>query len=432
MWKFIGAVLRLEYPDSFGDADRSAILNFVGKFQQLTAPVMAKGAEDTAFYVYNRLVSLNEVGGDPGRFGESPEAVHQWLRDRQQNWAGSLSPLSTHDTKRSEDVRARIDVLSEMADEWWQCVARWRLLNGALRRSANGSAAPDSNDEYLIYQTLIGAWPMDLADSMVKPDFVRRIQEYTLKAIREAKVNSSWTEPNSEYENRVADFIADVLSAEKSGAFLRDLRLLQRHVSELGRFNSMSQTLLRLTAPGVPDSYQGAELWDLSLVDPDNRRQIDYERRRNCLANLIHRFDETPVLARELLKSSEDGWVKLFLTWRALDARSKHPKLFSSGEYLPVEVKGPRHENLFSFLRHENGNWALAVVPRLTASLRPLGKLPIGDEIWAGTELIFPSEAQKTEWKDQLTGSRFMPAANIKASAILADFPAALLLSGGL
>ncbi len=279
-------MLLLHYPEAATEADRAEQRRFVGKFQQVTAPVTAKGIEDTAFYVYNRLASLNEVGGDPGRFGLPPAEVHRFLHDRQASWPWSLSPLSTHDTKRGEDVRARLNVLSEIPDEWKAHLSRWRLLNEPQRVQAEDELAPDANEQYLLYQTLLGAWPLEPYTAEVYADFVRRVQAYMLKAVHEAKVHTSWINPNKAYDDGVQEFVARILDEGRSQPFLDDFREFQRRISHYGLFNGLSQTLLRIAAPGVPDTYQGTELWDFSLVDPDNRRPVDYGRRREMLAAL--------------------------------------------------------------------------------------------------------------------------------------------------
>ncbi len=293
LFTFVRDMLLLHYPETASEADRAEQRRFVGKFQQVTAPVTAKGIEDTAFYIYNRLASLNEVGGDPGRFGLPPKEVHGFLRDRQAAWPWSLSPLSTHDTKRGEDVRARLNVLSEVPDEWKGRLGRWRMMNEAQRVQAEDELAPDPNEQYLLYQTLLGAWPLDPCSAEDRAEFVRRVQAYMLKAVHEAKVHTSWINPNKAYDDGVQEFVARLLDEGRSKAFLEDFREFERRISHCGLFNSLSQTLLRLTAPGVPDTYQGTELWDFSLVDPDNRRPVDYERRRKMLESLRRAWTAT-------------------------------------------------------------------------------------------------------------------------------------------
>jgi (1->4)-alpha-D-glucan 1-alpha-D-glucosylmutase len=265
---------------------------------------MAKGFEDTALYLYARLISLNEVGGEPTKFGRPPAELHHYLKARGEGYPGGMSPLSTHDTKRSEDIRARIDVLSELPDEWAAHAARWMELNRPHKTDVgDGQLALDANEEYFLYQTLIGAWPVEGLTADNRADFVGRIQAYLNKALHEAKLHTSWINPSPEYDAAAGQFVARVLDPDRAGEFLRDFEPFQRRVSYWGMFNSLAQTLLRCTAPGVPDTYQGTELWDYSLVDPDNRRPVDYDLRARLLAELDHQAADDPAgLARELVE----------------------------------------------------------------------------------------------------------------------------------
>jgi len=387
VFHFIRDAVLQRYPSTFTADDRAAQLAFAGRFQQLTAPVTAKGIEDTAFYLANRFVSLNEVGGEPSRFGISPDALHRYFADRQASWPHALSALSTHDTKRSEDVRARLNVLSEIPDEWRRHVESWWKLNEPLRQRIGDLVAPDPNDEYLIYQTLVGAWPLDDLD--VRSSFVKRIQAYLQKAMREAKVFTSWTNPNEEYEQAVSDFIAGLFDLRRSGSFLASIRPFVRRVSRPGLVNSLAQTLLRLTAPGVPDTYQGTELWDFSLVDPDNRRPVDYDSRRAALADLRQRIeragDDRRPLATELRQSLDDGRAKLYVTTLALHVHRANPGLFSAGEYLPLRATGVRAEHLFAFARRAGDRTAVALLPRLIATTLS------GQTAWDDTSVQLPS-----------------------------------------
>ena len=351
-------MLLLHYPEAATESERAEQRRFVGKFQQVTAPVTAKGIEDTAFYVYNRLASLNEVGGDPGRFGLPPAEVHRFLHDRQASWPWSLSPLSTHDTKRGEDVRARLNVLSEIPDEWKAHLSRWRLRNEPQRVQADDELAPDANEQYLLYQTLLGAWPPEPYTAEVYADFVRRVQAYMLKAVHEAKVHTSWINPNKAYDDGVQEFVARVLDEGRSQPFLDDFREFQRRISHYGLFNGLAQTLLRIAAPGVPDTYQGTELWDFSLVDPDNRRPVDYGRREEMLGALKARMagGDRRELARELVAAKEDGRVKLYVTHLALQCRRENPGLFADGAYTPLEAEGTRAVNVFGFARRRTAD----------------------------------------------------------------------------
>lgn len=423
----------------FGGEDlREQQRHFAGKFQQVTAPVTAKGIEDTAFYVYSRLVSLNEVGGSPDHFGHPPEYVHQYLAERQARWPYALSCLSTHDTKRSEDVRARINVLSEIPDQWWSAVSRWSRLNEPHRRRLADLQVPDANEELLLYQTLIGAWPQEPHAAEEYSTFIKRIQAYMEKALREAKVHTSWTNPNSEYDKAVADFVSQVLDEQVNASFLQDFRTFQRRINHFGVLNSLSQTLIRLTAPGAPDTYQGTELFDYSLVDPDNRRAVDYPRRREMLAELKAGVEsagaDLPTFLRELVQTREDGSCKLLVTWRTLWARKENPGLFTRGEYVPLEPAGAKADNVFAFARRLDNRMAIVAVPRLITHLVPsVGDLPVGREIWQGTRLNLPKLAPSTRFtnvftRQTVTAGQIEDRSSIPVADLLSSFPVALLL----
>jgi (1->4)-alpha-D-glucan 1-alpha-D-glucosylmutase len=413
---------------------RAEWVEFAGRFQQLTAPVTAKGIEDTAFYIYNRFVSLNEVGGEPSRFGVSPEDLHAYLADRRRRWPYAMSALSTHDTKRSEDVRARLNVLSEMPDEWARHVRRWGEVNARHRRDLPRGPAPDRNEEYLIYQTLLGAWPLEPWSAAEYDAFVGRVQAYLVKAMREAKVRTSWTDPDAGHEQAVQDFVAALLDETRSGEFLADLRPLRQRVSHLGLINSLAQTLLRLAAPGVPDTYQGTELWDFSLVDPDNRRPVDYGKRREMLESLQRRIsaagDDLAPLARELFASKEDGRAKLLVTTRTLALRRAHPGLFSEGEYAPLRAAGSHARHVFALARRHGGRSAVVVVPRLIATLSGDARdVPTGPGAWGDTRLVLPGDADAA-LRDAFTGRRPTRRGDgsVALADVLADFPVALLV----
>jgi len=439
VFAFIRDMLLLQFPESFGEEDRAEQRRFAGKFQQVTAPVTAKGVEDTAFYVYNRLVSLNEVGGDPGRFGVRPEAVHAYNRARQARWPYALSPLSTHDTKRSEDVRARINVLSEMPEKWETCLERWSRLNEAHRITVEDLTVPDANEEYLLYQTLVGAWPIEADSSAGSAEFVRRMQDYLLKALHEAKVHTSWINPNPDYDNAVVVFLGRILDEGTNRTFLDDFRAFQRQISHFGLFNSLAQTLLKLAAPGVPDTYQGTELWDFSLVDPDNRRPVDYARRRQMLEDLrsaaLAAGGDFRELARRLVATKEDGRIKLYLTDRVLHCRRDHPGLLSAGEYLPIAADGAKAGHVFAFARRAHDQWALVAVPRLVARLAPdTTRPPVGDAVWEDTRLILSETDPAVRWYNVFTGELLVPTDRggqlaFTAADVFAHFPVALFLS---
>jgi (1->4)-alpha-D-glucan 1-alpha-D-glucosylmutase len=430
LFDFLRYALLLKSPPSFSDEDREELRRFVGKFQQVTAPVTAKGIEDTAFYVYNRLVSLNEVGGDPSRFGQNPEALHAWFADRQKHWPYAMSPLSTHDTKRSEDVRARINVLSEMPNEWREAVGRWSKINEPHLKASGGALHPDLNTAYLLYQTLIGAWPLGTPSAEEHAEFVKRIQQYMEKAIHEAKVHTSWLFPNAEYDEAVREYVEGVLDREANKAFSDDFVPFQARISQLGMINSLAQTLVRIAAPGVPDTYQGTEFWDLSLVDPDNRRPVDYEKRRASLTELKTAAEkDASSLSKQLLETRDDGRIKLYLTWKAMQTRHDHEGLFTHGEYVPIAVKGSRAEHVFAFARRHGEARALVVIPRLVAKL--LGDrqgMPVGPEVWGDTQLDL-SGIEGT-WRNVLTGEKLAPEGNsLAAASVFSTLPIALFVS---
>jgi (1->4)-alpha-D-glucan 1-alpha-D-glucosylmutase len=438
IFDFVRDMLLLRYPESATEADRAEQRQFVGKFQQVTGPVMAKGAEDTAFYVYNRLVSLNEVGGDPDRYGVTPGEFHDYNQERQAHWPHALSATTTHDTKRSEDVRARINVLSEMPVEWRAALARWSRLNRRHRLEQGGLVAPDRNDEYLFYQTLVGAWPLGREGDRPEPAFIERIRQYMQKAIREAKVHSSWINPNPVYDEAVARFVGAVLDDKTNGRFVQDFRTFQKRVSHYGLFNSLGQVLLKIAAPGVPDIYRGTELWDLSLVDPDNRRPVDYELRQQLLRQLEERAEGNLVeLVRELVGSREDGRIKLYVTWRALHCRRDHPGLFTIGEYLPAPVPGPLGEHVCAFVRHQEAEWAVAVAPRLLTRLVPdTGSLPQGPDVWQDAVVTLPGVRPGLPLRNVFTGEMLVPEEHgghlcLRLADILGRFPVALLVARG-
>ncbi|HEX2190795.1 MAG TPA: malto-oligosyltrehalose synthase [Longimicrobiaceae bacterium] len=436
LFDFVRSVLLLEWPDGLDEAAREEHARFVMKFQQLTGPVMAKGVEDTAFYVFNRLISLNEVGGEPDRFGVAPEELHRFLAERAERWPHALGASSTHDTKRSEDVRARINVLSELPDLWETHVTTWAELNrGRKRDDDEGHPVPAAGDEYLLYQTLVGAWPLGETEDQAHQDLVARVQGYMEKATREAKEHTSWIEPNEAYDAGLKEFVAAVLDRGAPNAFLDDFLRLQPVVARMGMLNSLAQTLVKLAAPGVPDVYQGQELWDFSLVDPDNRRPVDYAVRVRLLRELRERMTEgdLPALARELVECWEDGRVKLFLTHRALTLRNALPETFLGGEYVPLVSAGQRVGHVFAFLRRGGGADVVAAVPRLPATLtRDRGfALPDADT-WRDTWIEAPDGLLAGRWRNAFTGETVEGTTRGAGTALAADelfgsFPVALL-----
>ncbi len=363
---------------------------FLLRFQQFTSPVMAKGVEDTAFYDFNRLIGLNEVGGDPGNDGLTVAEFHAYNTKMQATHPATMTTLSTHDTKRSDDVRARLAVLSEMPDEFAETVRRWMAANA--RHKTND--LPDRNSEYFLYQTLIGAWPISS----------ERLETYMEKAMREAKQQTSWVANNKEYEDALRSFMRSLLNDR---TFCRELESIVGRVNHPGRLNSLAQTLVKYTSPGVPDLYQGSELWDLSLVDPDNRRPVDYDLRRTRLREMAS------MTASDVLARWEDGLPKLWIIVHALHLRKQMPQSFGAdAEYVPVEVTGTRRDSAIAFLRGEN---VATVVPRLPLSLA---------QGWGDTSVDLPTGV----WRNRLTGEALTLAGKTHLAELLAGFPVALLV----
>ena len=390
--------------------EREERLRFVTKFQQTTSPVAAKGIEDTAFYRYHRFVSLNEVGSDPQQFGLTPSLLHDQMKVRQQRWPGSLSATATHDTKRGEDVRARLNVLSEIPKQWKSHVTGWHKTNRSCKTKAAGELLPGPNEEYLLYQTLIGAWPFEKMDDDAYAVFVDRVQRYMNKAVKEAKEHTSWISPDAEYEDAVRQFIARVLDRSKANTFGDDFLPFQDWVAQYGIYNSLSQLLVKMTAPGVPDFYQGTELWDLNLVDPDNRHPVDFSKRVNLLTELEKASQTEPdrlALVQDLVTNRTDGRIKLFLTAETLRYRRAHPSLFRHGEYVKLEGMGTKSAHLFAFARLHSEGSIVTVVPRLmTGITQDPHKPPLGGEMWNDTELVLPAWREGTIFRDIFTGER--------------------------
>jgi (1->4)-alpha-D-glucan 1-alpha-D-glucosylmutase len=383
IFNFLRDVLLLRSPQDLDASGRSAHAQFVLKFQQTTGPVMAKGLEDTVFYIYNRLAGLNEVGGAPQEFGLTVESFHERNRDRQRDWPATLLATSTHDTKRSEDVRARMVAISEIPDLLRRWLQRWGTANRRWKGMVNDVEAPDANEEYLLYQTLLGTWPIQAngeAEPVPAPEYIERIQGYMAKALKEAKINTSWIQPNEQWDAAMHDFAARILDSSPRNKFLPLFLPAAKEIARLGAINSLTQTLLKLTSPGVPDIYQGTEIWDYSLVDPDNRRPVDYKMRQQMLERLS---SATP---DELMQKWPDGRIKMFLTQRALRFRRDHADLFQHGEYLPVQATGTLAECCFSFARQIADKWIVVIVPRLSSRV---GFPPVG-EVWKDTAIELP------------------------------------------
>lgn len=427
--------LLLKLPQNSPDLDWEVIRPFVMKFQQTTSPVTAKGVEDTAFYIYNRMISLNEVGGEPEHFGLSLSGFHHYMQERAVQWPTSLSSTSTHDTKRSEDVRARINVLSELPHEWRQHLKLWSRFNKKLKESVNEQLAPSLNEEYFLYQALLGAWPFGVFSDTVRDRFLSRMQAYAVKALREAKMNTSWLNPDESYEKAVGNFLSRLLALNSTNAFLRDFLPFQQRLARYGLYNSLSQVLIKTLAPGVPDFYQGTELWDFSLVDPDNRHPVEYELRQQCLSELQDRQRTASPLdfLHALLENPEDGLVKMHLTTTALQFRKKFPQLFLEGSYLPLEVHGEKAPHACGFIRRDQTTMCLTVFPRFLTSLIPDPTTqPLGESVWGQTWINLPSGVPCHSFRNVLTQEIVTPQNHsnmlgLPISMLFQHFPFALL-----
>jgi len=383
VFNFLRDILLFRFPENLDEEARQAHAHFVLKFQQATGPVMAKGLEDTVFYIFNRLAALNEVGGEPQQFGISVETFHQRNQDRHRDWPASLLATSTHDTKRSEDVRARMVAISEIPQSWRRSIQRWRFVNRRWKKRIDEAHAPDESEEYLLYQTLLGTWPVNErgeAEPTVDAEYIERIQAYMAKALNEAKLNTSWIQPNEQWLAAVRDFIAKILEPSGRNKFLPAFCPVVQEIAPLGIINSLSQTLLKLTSPGVPDIYQGNEIWNFSLVDPDNRRPVDYENSRKKLASLKEPKPE------ELWQNWPDGRIKMFLTQRLLNFRREHSDLFQHGSYLPIVASGALADCVVAFARELKGEWIVGIAPRLSSRV---GFPPLGDK-WKDTVIELP------------------------------------------
>jgi (1->4)-alpha-D-glucan 1-alpha-D-glucosylmutase len=405
-------------------------LYFTLKFQQLSGPVMAKGLEDTSCYIYNRFVAVNEVGGSPGEFGITTAEFHEANLERLKYWPHQMLTSSTHDTKRSEDVRARLAVLSEMPRGWASQAIRWRRINKQRKATiGEGHAVPDLNEEYLLYQTLVGAWPMPrrvedgfALDDAAREEFTKRIQQYMTKAVNEAKVNLSWINPNAEYTQGLENFIAKILrpgTEAKPNSFLRLITEFVQRIAFFGAINSLSQTLIKLTTPGVPDVYQGQELFDFSLVDPDNRRTVDFTLRERILSEIESDEREWADRCGEMLRNWTDGRAKMWVTYRALKARKQYRDLFDNGSYTPLRTSGAKWQHVIAYERTLGERSVVVALPRFVHTLMN-GEIrqPLGN-VWGDTKVALPDG----NFRNLLTGE---PIASGECSELFRAFPLVL------
>ncbi len=417
IWTFVRRVLLLDCPANLTSEQRGHWKQFVQRWQQFSGPVMAKGKEDTAFYVYNPLISMNEVGGQDQPW--SVEDFHRFAEIRAKCWPHSLNAGTTHDTKRGEDVRARIHALADVPELWVRCVKRWQRWNARCKRVLNGLSVPGPNEEYFIYQTLVGAWPLDPGDV---GSFVERLQNVLVKSWREAKLYTSWNDPDKDYEAAVAEFVTTILTPVAENHFLPDFLKFQQRIAASGACLSLAQTLVRLVSPGVPDTYQGAELWELSMVDPDNRRPVDFAKCNALLAEMADRRGP------DLLKNWQCGSVKQYVIQQALAFRREHPEVFRAGEYIPLEAVGHHAAQLIAFARHSGMTWTIAVAPRFSAKLSRSSQPCLAKGALADTDLAIPPNAPR-HWSNLFTGEKIEVSgtSRMAASALLGRFPIALL-----
>jgi (1->4)-alpha-D-glucan 1-alpha-D-glucosylmutase len=425
-FNFVREVLLLLNPPHVLVDQREARLAFVMRWQQFTGPILAKGFEDTALYVYYPLLSLNEVGGDPRPSDATTrENFYIFLQNRHRSWPATLDATSTHDTKRSEDVRARINVLSEMPSEWRDRLQRWSELNSKHKSQVAGQSAPDTNEEYFFYQTLLGVWPLDTGGNST---VLRRVQDHLIKATREAMVHTRWTRPNQRHEEALRNFASQVLTPDNRD-FLKDFGEFQRKVAYFGMINSLAQTLLKIASPGVADFYQGSEVWDLRLVDPDNRGPIDFSRQSAALEQIVNADSAAGQgIVQDLVEHWHDGRIKLYLTWKVLTFRRAHNDLFAEDEFLPVQSAGCHSQNIIAFLRKTSTASALVAVPRWLSGLS-VSHLQTFD--WCDTHLILPPPAP-SNWQNVLSGTEITTQVGKTESIVLVNdlfrhFPVAFL-----
>jgi (1->4)-alpha-D-glucan 1-alpha-D-glucosylmutase len=432
---FLETVLLAQPAAGGAPAIRGEMLAFTARLQQFTAPVTAKGIEDTAFYRHFPLASLNEVGGGPERFGLTVGAFHRASQVRLRDWPHTMLATTTHDTKRSEDVRTRIDVLSEMTGPWRLALRRWSRMNRSRKRRVDGTEAPSRRDEYLLYQTLIGTVPVDGMDDAGLAVYRERIERYMLKAVREAKLHTSWINANAAYEQALVEFVRGLLGRRENNMFLDDFITSVRPIARFGLLNSLSQTVIKLTSPGVPDIYRGTESWDFSLVDPDNRRPVDYARLSGLLDE-VSGWDAgaDQGLARRvsaLLDTLDDGRAKLYLTWRVLALRSARAALFRDGGYRPLTVTGAQAPHVCAYARTLGDELAVTIAPRLFASLPGAGEnLPLGPRTWEDSAVLLDGLPESLPLTDVLSGQSLTAhgtPSGIPLREALAHFPVAVL-----
>ncbi len=430
VFDFLQRVLLLEDPAGISDAQLSERRDFVMSMQQFTGPVVAKGIEDTAFYRSAPLASLNDVGSDPRQFGIPTAVFHARNQERLESWPHALLATSTHDSKRSEDVRARINVLSEIPGDWYRAIRSWRELNLRHKTTSGGTEIPSAAEEYLFYQTLIGIWPLRDPGPAEQEELTHRVQAYMRKALREAKVHSSWINTNQSYEEAVDKFAAGALGPSPENSFLSELIAFVEKVKAAGLWNSLSQTLLKITSPGVPDFYQGNEIWDFSLVDPDNRRPVDYDLRRGLLNRL--RQMESSAQIDAMMADPADGAIKMYVTRRALCFRKSNRDLLENGSYVPLRAAGDRQNHVVAFARARKRNCVIAVASRFFMALGADKRKPVGADVWGDSALLLRRDLAHTAWQEVLSqttieADRYGKQHRLPLAKVFTHLPVALL-----
>jgi (1->4)-alpha-D-glucan 1-alpha-D-glucosylmutase len=422
-FSFLQEVLLLEPGPHLLPEQREARLLFMMTWQQFTGPITAKGVEDSALYVYNRLVSLNEVGGCPQCSDVSKNGFDSFLHQRHKKWPFAMNTTMTHDAKRSEDVRARINVLSEIPDEWDKCLNQWSLWNDPKCQIVKGVRAPERNEEILLYQILLGSWPMGAPACQC---YTRRIQDFMVKAVREAMVHTRWTVPNIDHEQALTEFVGKILEDSEGNEFLADFKIFAAKIAYHGALNSLSQLVLKLASPGVADFYQGTELWDLRLVDPDNRNAVDFQLRDRMLADLREKTRS----AKELTTAWQDGRIKMYVTQRGLLTRRDHAALFLKGDYISLEAQGPKRDCVIAIARRHRGEWCIVAAPRFTTRLSTSSSYNQLWEGWEDTSIVLPKEIPQ-RWVDVFSdkAEREIQNSTVLVSELLREFPVAMLCS---
>lgn len=414
-----------------GEADKAEDYNrnklyFLMRCQQFAGPLAAKGVEDTAFYIYNRLISHNEVGDSPDIFGVTLDEFHQKMIERYEQNPLAINTTATHDTKRGEDARIRINALSEIPEEWETVVTTWKKINKKhlIKSKDEGEPIPTPNDEYFIYQTLVGAYPMN---GLQEDDLEERLKQYMLKVVREAKVNTSWSDPIEEYENGIFAFVESILGDEE---FVDSFIPFFRKIADYGALYSISQALIKITAPGIPDIYQGCELWDLSMVDPDNRRPVDYEKREKFLSEMEEKGDD-PAYLNSIQENPLDGKIKMYTLYKALNTRKNYHNLFTNGTYIPLKVTGEKAQHIIAFARNVGEEWAIIINPGLMVKSGYQDFENDKESFWGDTAVVLPEEAPET-WHESFSGAELtLSVKKIDLKPILSKFPIALLTSKG-